>query len=188
MNSKSEEDHNQLHDRDPGPVNLSNRGRDRYYLEPDFNEPNDQVTALMSQEATTENNPEFSEAAANAAHASLQGTQSHDDPDPIIKGFNTRSAKKDVAMTIFIGLAGALLGILGHHFFLSYLDGRIIEGRWQFWSRNASNAFSQVVVMFMALVATSLLTQAVCRTNTIRYILTFLTFGGKCPKVTARSQ
>ena len=178
MSSKSRENHNRLHDRDLGPVTLSNQGQDKSYLEPDFNEKNDQTTALMSQEATTEHNPEFSEATANADYASLQATQSHDDPDPMVKGFNTRSAKKDVATTIFIGLAGAILGILGHHFFLSYLDGRIVEGRWQFWSRNASNAFSQVVVMFMGLVVASLLTQAVCRTSTTRNLLTFVRFGG----------
>src|SRR5271169_2655182 len=59
MSSKSRENHNRLHDRDPGPVTLSNQGQDRSYLEPDFNENDDQTTALMSQEATTEHNPEF---------------------------------------------------------------------------------------------------------------------------------
>ena len=145
-------------DRDPGPISSPNEGQDRSYLDFNFNGPND---PLRLQEGATENTLDVSKAAANVDHASLQGNESHDNADPIAKGFNTRSAKKEVAIMILSGLAGSLLGMLGHHFFLSYLDGRIIEDRWQFWIRNASNAFSQVVVMFMGLVFTSLLTQAV---------------------------
>jgi hypothetical protein len=162
MSTKTGDNRNRLHDRDPGPVSPPNeRQQEKSHLESDFNEPEDRTTALISQEKTTGNTAEFSKDAANADRTSLQTTRIHEDPDPIVKGFNTISAKKDVARAIFIGLAGALVGILGHHFFLSYLDGRIVEGRWQFWIRNASNAFSQVVVMFMGLVVTSLLTQAV---------------------------
>lgn len=71
----------------------------------------------------------------------------------------TQAAKNRLIIVILIGLLGAIVGMIGHHFFQSYLNGRPADA--QFWTKNASNAFSQVVALFLGLVASAVLTQAV---------------------------
>lgn len=74
-----------------------------------------------------------------------------------------QSAKRDFVMKLLSGTVSTLVFMLAHHFFLSVLESRLAGEREQFWLKAASNAFSQVVVLFMSIVATAILAQLVCR-------------------------
>lgn len=81
-----------------------------------------------------------------------------------------RTAERRLTTTVLVGLIGALLVTICHHLFLFIIDGRPAQA--QLWIKNASNAFSQVVVLFMGLIAASSLTQSVRSMNTALYLLT----------------
>lgn len=89
-----------------------------------------------------------------------------DDPNdqpksPLLEGENKiiRPAERRVITTILLGFIGTLVGIIGHHLFLFILNGRPAKA--EFWIKTASNAFSQVVVIFMGLIITASLIQSV---------------------------
>lgn len=84
-----------------------------------------------------------------------------------------QAAKIQLLVTVQIGLIGSLAAMVGHHFFLARLDGQSAEAFSQFWIKTASNAFSHVVVMFIGLVVTSLLAQAVSLVEKIRAIISY---------------
>lgn len=94
----------------------------------------------------------------------------HESPDLEVEKMIINAAEKRMTVKMFIGLIGTLLGIIGHHIFLFFVNGHRAES--QFWIKTASNAFSQVVVLFMGFIAMSSLTQLVRSMNIALYLLT----------------
>lgn len=94
----------------------------------------------------------------------------HESPDLEVEKMIINAAEKRMTVKMFIGLIGTLLGIIGHHIFLFFVKGHRAES--QFWIKTASNAFSQVVVLFMGFIAMSSLTQLVRSMNIALYLLT----------------
>lgn len=91
-------------------------------------------------------------------------------PDLKVEKAVIQAAEKRLTAMVLIGLIGALLGVFGHHWFLFIINGQRAEA--QFWIKTASNAFSQIVTLFMGIVAASSLTQSVRSINMALYLLT----------------
>lgn len=70
-------------------------------------------------------------------------------------------AKRAVVQKLLVGTLGTFIFMISHHIFLLLLDGRPAGERRQFWVKTASNAFSQIAVLFMTVVATIVLSQLV---------------------------
>lgn len=137
--------------------------------EPDRPNPPNAIQAITAYPPLLAAAPAKPLLAEDHEHSSYGANNDKDDQR--IKMYEFKSTKKSVLLKIGAGTACAIVLMLGHHLFLSSLDGERVDNYSQFWIRNASNAFSQSVVIFIGFSAGPLMIQLV--SYTLFYLITF---------------
>jgi hypothetical protein len=85
-------------------------------------------------------------------------------PIPVTSTTISGTSKLIINTIIIVAYVSGALIAAGHHFFLTALNNRDVGDYSQFWIKNASNTFAQVVVIVLGLTVTLSITEGVSLT------------------------